>query len=48
MRVAQQLSALASLPTIAVTTLLAINVIHPTRALAFAFAGVLLLANRLG
>jgi ABC-2 type transport system permease protein len=48
MRVAQQLSALASLPTIAITTLVAINVIHPTRALAFALAAVLLLANRLG
>jgi len=48
MRVAQQLSALASLPTIAITTLVAINVIHPTRALAFALAAVLLLANGLG
>ena len=48
MRVAQQLSALASLPTIAVTTLMAINVIHPTRFLAFAFGAALLVAIRLG
>jgi ABC-type transport system involved in multi-copper enzyme maturation permease subunit len=47
-RVAQQLGVLASLPTIAVTTLLALNVIHPTRTLAFALALVLLIANRLG
>jgi ABC-type transport system involved in multi-copper enzyme maturation permease subunit len=48
MRVAQQLSALASLPTIAITTLIAIDVIHATQALAFALAAALLLANRLG
>jgi len=48
MRVAQQLSALASLPTIAITTLIAINVIHATLALAFALGAALLLANRLG
>jgi ABC-type transport system involved in multi-copper enzyme maturation permease subunit len=47
-RVAQQLGALASLPTIALTTLLAINVIHPSRTLAFALAAALLIANRLG
>ncbi len=47
-RVAQQLGMLASLPTIAVTTLLAINVIHPSRNLAFALVIVLLAANRLG
>jgi ABC-type transport system involved in multi-copper enzyme maturation permease subunit len=47
-RVAQQLGALASLPTIAVTTLLAIDVIHPTRAIAFGLAVALLFANRLG
>jgi len=47
-RVAQQLGALASLPSIAVTTLIAINVIHPTRALALILAAALLLANRFG
>ena len=47
-RVAQQLGVLASLPTIALTTLIAVNVIHPTRVLAFALAGALLIADRLG
>lgn len=47
-RVAQQLSALASLPSIAVSTLIAINVIHATRGLALILAAALLLANRLG
>lgn len=47
-RVAQQLSMLASLPTIAVTTLIALNVIHATAGLAFAFGVGLLVANRLG
>jgi ABC-type transport system involved in multi-copper enzyme maturation permease subunit len=47
-RVAQQLSTLASLPAIAVTTLIAVNVIHPTARLAFALGLVLLIANRLG
>jgi ABC-type Na+ efflux pump permease subunit len=47
-RVAQQLSALASLPSIAVTTLIAINVIHPTLGLALIHGAGLLLANRLG
>jgi len=47
-RVAQQLSTLASLPTIAVTTLIAINVIHATPGLAFALGIALLVANRLG
>jgi ABC-type transport system involved in multi-copper enzyme maturation permease subunit len=47
-RAAQQLSVLASLPTIAITTLLAINVIHPTLGLAFAFGGALVVANRVG
>jgi ABC-type transport system involved in multi-copper enzyme maturation permease subunit len=47
-RVAQQLGVLASLPTIAVTTLIAINVIHVTFGLAFGLAAALLLANRLG
>lgn len=47
-RVAQQLGVLASLPSITLTTLIAINVIHPTPALAIALAVLLLLANRLG
>jgi ABC-2 type transport system permease protein len=47
-RVAQQLATLASLPAIAMTTLIAFNVISPTRALAFACAIGLLVANRLG
>jgi ABC-type Na+ efflux pump permease subunit len=47
-RVAQQLGVLASLPAIALTTLIAIDVIHPTRALAVALAVLLLLGNRLG
>jgi ABC-type Na+ efflux pump permease subunit len=47
-RVAQQLATLASLPSIAVTTLIALDVIHPTRALALIFGIALLLANRLG
>jgi hypothetical protein len=48
MRVAQQLSALASLPTIAITTLISIDVIHATLALAVGLGAALLLANRLG
>lgn len=48
MRVAQQLSALASLPTIAVTTLLSVNVIRPTLGLGVALGAVLLFADRLG
>ena len=47
-RVAQQLSVLASLPTIALTTLIALNVIHATKGLAFSLGVVLLVANRLG
>lgn len=47
-RVAQQLSALASLPTIALTTLISLNVIHPTLGLAFALGGALVVANRIG
>lgn len=46
-RVAQQLSVLASLPTIAVTTLIAVDVIHPSLRLAFALGIVLLVGNRL-
>lgn len=47
-RVAQQLGMLASLPTVAVTTLIAINVIHATAGLAFGFGAALLMANSLG
>jgi ABC-type transport system involved in multi-copper enzyme maturation permease subunit len=47
-RVAQQLATLASLPSIAVTTLIAFNVIHATLRLAVLLAVALLLANRLG
>jgi ABC-type Na+ efflux pump permease subunit len=47
-RVAQQLSVLASLPTIAVTTLIALNVIHPTLPLALTLAAVLIIAGGLG
>ncbi len=45
-RVAQQISVLASLPTVAVTTLIAINVIHASLRLALAFGIGLLVANR--
>jgi ABC-type Na+ efflux pump permease subunit len=47
-RVAQQLSVLASLPTVAVTTLLAFSVIHPSLHLAIAFGAALLILDRLG
>lgn len=47
-RVAQQLSIVASLPTIALTTLISLNVIHATVGLAVALGAALLLANRLG
>ena len=47
-RVAQQLSVLASLPTIAVTTMIAFNVIHPSRALALGLGIALLVADRVG
>lgn len=47
-RVAQQLSVLASLPTLALTTLIAFDVIHPTLGLAVGLGAALLLANRLG
>jgi ABC-2 type transport system permease protein len=47
-RVAQQLSVLASLPTIALTTLISLNVIHPSVRLAVALGIVLLIGNRLG
>jgi ABC-type transport system involved in multi-copper enzyme maturation permease subunit len=47
-RVAQQLGALASLPSIAVITLIAYNVINATLPLALGFALLLLVGNRLG
>ena len=47
-RTAQQLSALGSLPTIAVTTLVAYKVIHPTLTLAVGFAVALFVLDRLG
>ncbi len=47
-RVAQQLGLLANLPSVAVTTLVAVNLIHPTLALAIGGALLLLVFNRLG
>jgi ABC-2 type transport system permease protein len=47
-RVAQQVTALVSLPAIAVTSLTAFDVIHPTRALAMGMALALLIADSLG
>jgi ABC-type transport system involved in multi-copper enzyme maturation permease subunit len=47
-RTAQQLGMLAGLPSVAVTTLLAYNVIHPTLGLALGLGAALLLANSLG
>src|SRR5260221_923865 len=46
-RVAQELGMLASLPTVAVTSLLAFNVIHATLGLALSDAAALLLLNGL-
>jgi ABC-2 type transport system permease protein len=47
-RVAQQLSTLASLPTVAVTSLLAFNVIHPSLRLGLAFGIALVVLARVG
>ena len=47
-RVAQQLSLLANLPSVAVTTLIAFNVIHATLVIALGAAVILLVLNRLG
>jgi ABC-type Na+ efflux pump permease subunit len=47
-RVAQQLGMLANLPSIAVTTLIAYDVIHPTLGLAVGLAAALLLGNGIG
>ncbi len=47
-RVAQQLGMLANLPSVLVTTLIALNAIHATLALALGGAAVLLVLNWLG
>jgi ABC-2 type transport system permease protein len=47
-RTAQQLSALASLPTIAVTSLIAYKVIHPTLGVTIGLAAALVVLDRLG
>jgi ABC-type transport system involved in multi-copper enzyme maturation permease subunit len=47
-RVSQQLGMLASLPTLALTTLIAFDVIHPTLGRALALAAALLFLNALG
>ena len=47
-RVAQQLSTLASLPSVVVTTLIALNVIQATTGLAVGLGVALLIADRLG
>ena len=47
-RVAQQLGVLASLPSVAVTSLIAFNVIHATLVVALGGAAALLVLNRLG
>ena len=47
-RVAQQLSILASLPPVVITSLIAFGVIHATFGLAVALAAVLLALDRLG
>jgi ABC-type Na+ efflux pump permease subunit len=47
-RVAQQLSVLASLPTVEVTSLFAFNVIHPSLSVGLAFGVTLLVLDRVG
>jgi ABC-2 type transport system permease protein len=47
-RTAQQLGALASLPLVAVTSLIAFDVIHATLALAFGLTAVLVVVDGLG
>ena len=47
-RVAQQLSVLASLPTLALTTLIALGTIPATTGLALGLGAALLVANRIG
>jgi ABC-2 type transport system permease protein len=47
-RVAQQLSLLASVPVVLVTSLIAFDVIHPTPALAVGLTALLLIADGVG
>lgn len=47
-RTAQQLSALASLPAVAITTLIAYKVIHPTPSITVALAAALVVLDRIG
>jgi ABC-2 type transport system permease protein len=47
-RAAQQLSTLANLPLIALTTLIAFNTIHPTTGLVVGLGVALLIIDRLG
>jgi len=47
-RAAQQLSVLGNLPLVALTTLISLDVIHPTLSLALGFGAGLLLIDRLG
>jgi ABC-2 type transport system permease protein len=47
-RVAQQISVLASLPTIAVTTMISVDAIHATAGLAVGLGAILVVANRVG
>ena len=47
-RTAQQLSALASLPTVAVTSLIAYKVIHPTLGVTVGLAAALVVLDRIG
>jgi ABC-type Na+ efflux pump permease subunit len=47
-RAAQQLSTLGNLPLVALSTLLAFNVIHPTLQLAIIFGAALIAVDRLG
>jgi ABC-2 type transport system permease protein len=47
-RAAQQLSVLGSLPLVAVTTLLAVNVLHPTLGLALGLGLAMVVVDRLG
>jgi len=47
-RAAQQLSVLGSLPLVAVTTMISLNVIHATLGLALGLGAALLVIDRLG
>ena len=48
MRVAQQLTLLASLPLVIVTSLIAFDAIHATRGLAIGAAAILIVADVMG